>query len=78
VALGTNQKTTRFFDPRHDHWLDHFTFLAGSKYLYIAGVSPEGRATELGLGFDDPAPWGDDGRGHRAAAVAGRRWLWAG
>jgi len=64
VALGTDRRTMRFFDPRRDYWPDHFTFLAGSKYLYIEGVSPEGRATEIGLGFNEGGIEGPLGTRH--------------
>jgi len=64
VALGAGLRAVRFFDPRHDYWPDHFTFLASSKYLYIAGVSPEGRATEIGLGFNEGGTEGPLGARH--------------
>jgi len=41
-----------FFDPRYDHWPEHFSFFEGSDYLYVSGTSLEGRATELGLGLN--------------------------
>lgn len=53
VTHGVGRRAVRFFDPRYDFWPDHFTFLAGSKYLFLDGLSPEGRATEQGLGFNE-------------------------
>jgi len=53
VSHRVGRRSTRFFDPRHDHWPDHFTFTIGSAHLFLEGISPEGRATEIGLGFNE-------------------------
>ncbi len=52
VIRGTGRHATRLFDPRHDHWPEHFVFLDSSHYLHVVGASPEGRATEVALGFN--------------------------
>lgn len=71
VALGAGRDSGRFFDPRFDYWPDHFTFLASSEYLFIEGVSPEGKATESGLGFNEGGIEGPLGTRH-VAIVTGR------
>ncbi len=63
---------TRFFDPRHDHWPDHFVFMEGNNYLYVVGASPEGRATELGLRFNEGGTEGPLGPRH--VAIGERRY----
>lgn len=63
---------TRFFDPRHDHWPDHFVFLAGNNYLYVVGASLEGRATETGLNFNVGGTEGPLGPRH--VAIGERRY----
>ncbi len=73
VALGA----VRFFDPRHDYWPDHFTFLANSKYLYIEGVSLEGRATELGLGYNEGGIEGPLGTRHNQIMDGNYPPVWA-
>jgi 5-methylcytosine-specific restriction endonuclease McrA len=64
VSLDIGQRAVRFFDPRYDVWPDHFTFLAGSKYLFLDGLSPEGRATAQGLGFNEGGTDGPLGTRH--------------
>jgi 5-methylcytosine-specific restriction endonuclease McrA len=64
VTRGVGRRVVRFFDPRYDFWPDHFTFLAGSKYLFLDGLSPEGRATEQGLGFNEGGTNGPLGARH--------------
>ncbi len=49
VAHWVTTGPIRLFDPRHDHWPEHFVFMDGSRHPIIAGASPEGRATELAL-----------------------------
>jgi hypothetical protein len=44
----------RLYDPRRDHWRDHFAF--GPERLTVLGTSPIGRATEATLAFNDPRP----------------------
>lgn len=77
VSLGIGKKATRIFDPRHDHWPDHFVFLDGSIYIYIVGVSAEGAATERALGFNAGGIEGPLGARH--VAIRERRYppLWA-
>ena len=58
VSHRVGRRLTRFFDPRHDHWPDHFAFAIGSAYLFTEGISPEGRATEIGLGYNESGPEG--------------------
>ena len=43
--LRTPAGAIRFFDPRHDHWPDHFIFPAASGYLFIVGLTEVGRVT---------------------------------
>jgi len=43
---------------------DHFAFLASSAYLLIGGVSPEGHATEMSLGFNEGSIEGPLGTRH--------------
>jgi len=64
VMLGAGRGSARFFDPRFDYWPDHFAFLAGSEHLLIEGISPEGRATEIGLGFNEGGTEGPLGTRH--------------
>ncbi len=45
VAHGAGRTAIRFFDPRYDHWPDHFIFMAASKHLIIVGKSEIGRVT---------------------------------
>lgn len=64
VALASGRGATRFFDPRYDRWPDHFLFLPGSAYLLIEGASPEGKATEIGLGLNEGGTEGPLGTQH--------------
>ncbi len=64
VVLGLGRGATRFFDPRYDRWPDHFVFLPASAYLLIEGVSPEGKATEIGLGLNEGGTDGPLGTRH--------------
>ena len=64
VVLGSGRGATRFFYRRYDRWPDHFVFLPGSAYLLIEGVSPEGKATEIGLGLNEKRTDGPLGTRH--------------
>jgi len=77
VMLGTGRGGARFFDPRFDYWPDHFTFLAGSAYLLIDGISPEGKATEIGLGFNEGGAEGPLGTRHVVIVRGGYPPAWA-
>jgi len=75
VTLGRGG--VRFFDPRFDYWPDHFAFLAGSEYLLIDGISPEGKATEIGLGFNEGGAEGPLGTRHVVIVRRGYPPAWA-
>jgi hypothetical protein len=51
VAGRVGRRQARLFDPRNDHWPEHF-ILAG-RALFIVGLTDVGRATEHILGFND-------------------------
>jgi len=59
-------RLVRLFDPRYDHWPEHFVFREDSRFLFIAGASPEGRATELALAFNESGSEGPLGPSHVA------------
>jgi 5-methylcytosine-specific restriction endonuclease McrA len=44
------QGSVRIFDPRRDHWPDHFAFV--NHYLFIVGLTPIGMATQRLLDFN--------------------------
>jgi hypothetical protein len=46
--LGEKSQFVRFFNPRSDHWADHFV-LAGNR---IEGVTPIGAVTARIFGFN--------------------------
>jgi len=50
VVYRVGARTMRLFDPRYNLWTDHFTFT--NHYLFIAGVTPIGVATQRALGFN--------------------------
>jgi len=68
VSHGKGHGSTRFFDPRHDHWPDHFVFPAASGYLFIIGLSEIGRVTSgpNGLHFNAGGAEGPLGTRHIA------------
>jgi len=65
----------RLFDPRHDHWEEHFVFL--HNYLFIVGVSPVGEATEQALQFNSGRINGPLGARHDAVLVRRYPPTWA-
>lgn len=44
VTARIRGQDQRLFDPRHDSWPEHFAFM--NNYLFIAGISLVGLATE--------------------------------
>jgi hypothetical protein len=50
VTYRIGAQTLRLFDPRHDRWMDHFTF--ANSYLLIVGITPIGVATQRALGLN--------------------------
>lgn len=58
--IGT--ESARLYDPRIDHWPEHFAFF--HQYLMIKGVSRTGIATERRLGFNDARLGGPVGTRH--------------
>lgn len=46
-------EVVRLFDPRRQHWHEHFAWHADS--TLIAGITPAGRATVLALQLNRPA-----------------------
>jgi hypothetical protein len=64
VAHKTHSTSTTSFRPRHDYWPDHFVFV--SHYLFIAGVTPVGLATEQALGLNHGGLGGPLGTRHEA------------
>jgi len=71
VARRDVSGLVRLFDPRYDHWPDYFVF-EESRYLFVVGVPPEGRATQLQLGFNNGEP--DGPLGPRHVAIVERRY----
>mgnify|MGYP001362519302 CR=1 FL=1 len=49
-------KDARLFDPRYDHWPNHFAFLASSHYSVILGLTPIGQATVEALKLNGGGP----------------------
>lgn len=58
---------TRLFDPRLDRWRDHFTSM--HRFLFIAGITPIGVATEKALGFNGGGIGGPLGTRHESILV---------
>ena len=74
VTQRVSRATVRLFDPRRDAWTMHFRFL--NSYLFIAGTTPIGVATQRALGFNAGDIGGRLGTRHDSI-VAGRcppRW----
>lgn len=71
--VGRN--TYRLFDPRLDHWEEHFVFL--HNYLLIVGESHIGEATERALQFNDSRINGPLGTRHDAILVGRYPPIWA-
>jgi hypothetical protein len=69
VTWRLGQATVRLFDPRRDAWSTHFRFL--HSYLFIAGVTPIGAATQRALGFNAGEIGGPLGTRHDSI-LAGR------
>jgi len=67
VAHGSGRRATRFFDPRHDRWPDHFIFPGSSGYIFIVGATEVGRVTAgpAGLDFNAGGPEGPLGLRHK-------------
>jgi len=64
VTARVHGQSQCLFDPRHDYWPDHFVFV--SHYLFIAGVTPVGLATEQALGLNRGGLGGPLGTRHEA------------
>ena len=79
VGRRVRGRTVGLFNPRRDWWPDHFAFFHG--YLFIAGFTEIGRATERTLGFNDARLGGPLGTRHdqimsgRYPPVWARDWL---
>jgi len=69
VGARIASQMIRLFDPRIDHWPDHFTFM--HHYLFIVGVTPLGVATQQILGFNEGDIGGPLGNRHESI-LAGR------
>ena len=54
VTRRVGGRVTRLFDPRHDHWDEHFAFT--DLFLFIAGGPGIGDATVRALRFNDARP----------------------
>ncbi len=68
VAHRVGRQTIRLFDPRHDRWPDHFTFM--NNYLFVVGVTAIGVATQQALRFNEDGIGGPLGTRHNTI-VAG-------
>jgi len=51
-AARTELGGQRLFDPRRDHWREHFAF--AQDYLVVLGTTAVGRATEAALDLNSP------------------------
>lgn len=75
IARQVDRDMHRLFDPRRDHWEDHFVFL--HNYLFITGVSLIGEATAQTLQFNDSRTGGPLGTRHDAVLVGRYPPIWA-
>jgi len=50
ITHRVGRHVLRLFDPRHDIWSDHLTFM--NHYLFIVGLTPIGVATQRALEFN--------------------------
>jgi hypothetical protein len=64
VTRRIARRTHRLFDPRCDHWPEHFAYF--HNHLIIVGVTGIGRATTEALGFNTGGPQGPLGSRHDA------------
>ncbi|MGH2350117.1 MAG: HNH endonuclease [Chloroflexota bacterium] len=64
VTYRVGSRTFRLFNPRRDHWPDHFVFF--HTYLLIIGLVGIGQATQQLLGFNDSRLSGPLGPRHDA------------
>ena len=69
VTARINGQSQRLFDPWHDYWPEHFSFM--NHYLFIAGVTTVGIATEHVLNLNGGGLNGPLGMRHEAI-VEGR------
>ena len=47
-----SQQRVALFDPRRQHWLDHFNW--SNDGTHVVGTTPNGRATALALQINNP------------------------